>query len=108
MAWRGRKALGSFLTLSVLTTDGAGSPVEPDEAPLALVLGSSGLILSKRLPPAERAQVTGYFQYGLFLGESFSAGHYEVVYQWLASGTAGAEVDYFAVIEGGDPGGSVI
>ncbi len=108
MAFRGRKILGSYVTLSVLCRDGVGDPLPPDEAPLASIYGDAGHITTFRIPPCERAIIPGYFQYGLFLGPSYSVGVYSVVYSWHFTTDYYGEVDTFTVIPSGNHDGSVI
>jgi hypothetical protein len=106
--YRGRFQLGFEVPLGVLCVNGSDTPVAPTAAPLMEVYSASALVLSKRIPPLDRAAVTGLFQYGLFLGPLFSTGAHTVVYHWASGGTSYASADTFEIIPGGHQDGAVI
>lgn len=106
---RGRIQLGEHLHLTVRTTDADGRPVAPDACPLLSVYDPTGAkLVSKLIPIADPAAVTGYFGYRLHLGAGFTIGKYRVLYTWAASGHHGAELDSFEATGGGDNQGCVI
>lgn len=106
MAYRGRHPLGSRLLLGVRCLNGSGTPTLPDNAPVALVYSSTGLVASLRLPVVDRQDVTGWFAQPLLLDSRFAAGPHRVVYQYSLSGTAGGQSDHFEVVPGGHADGA--
>jgi hypothetical protein len=108
--FRGRFQQGEFVPLGVACINAAGAPVAPDAAPTLNVYGPSGtkLLAAKPIPTMDRFGTTGLFAFGLFLNETFPAGHYAVAYQWASGAFAGGELDCFEVKAGGDPKGSLI
>lgn len=110
MAYRGRYPLGVEIPLGVLCVNASGTPIAPTEAPLLEVYSDAAAspVVVKRIPPLERAAVTGLFQYPLFLGGAFSAGHHTAVYRWRNGGTQFHSSDTFQVIAGGHEDGAVI
>lgn len=99
--FRGRRALGQYLTLSVRTLNSSGEPVAPDACPLLDVWTAAGVkVRSLRIPIEDAGAVTGYFSYRLHLGPLFATGQYIAVYHWKASSHSGMEVDQFEVLPG--------
>jgi hypothetical protein len=106
VSYRGRYQLGKFLPLAVRCLDGNGSPVEPDTAPVAMLVGPSGPLDSVRLGIKDRFQLTGYFQTSQRLDSRFSAGNWQVVYNWTVGGLPFTSRDDLEIVPGGHPDGA--
>ncbi len=106
MSYLGRQMLGGRILLGVRCQGPTGVPLVPDQAPVALVYSSSGLVASLRLPIRDRQDLDGWFQTSLLLDSRFSTGLYRVVYQYTISGVAGGDTDTFEVVPGGQADGA--
>lgn len=107
--YRGRVPLGIHLPLSVRTLDASRRPVAPTTCPVLDVYSSAGTkVVSKLIPIEDAGAVTGFFNYRLFISPAFDVGKYTAVYHWNDGSHAGAEVDVFEVIGGGNNEGTVI
>lgn len=101
--------LGEEVPLTVLCTDAAGSPVDPDACPRATVYPESGTPAADfALPILDAQATTGLFSGRLYLGDDFSEGRYTAVFRWLAGSHHGSSVASFEVLPGGSPTGQVI
>ena len=110
--WKGRFQQGEFVPLGVACTDANGAPVAPDLAPAVNVYGPTGtkLLSVAAIPTMDRFGTTGLFAWGLFLNETYPAGHYTAAYDYDSGAGAfeGGDLDCFEVVPGGDPKGSLI
>ena len=104
-----RHRLGDWLTLSVRTTDAVGTPTLPTDAPTAAIYSASTRVETVSLPIADRYKVTAFFKRHIQLDSDYSAGYYQVVYDWnISGGYHGTKVEHFQVVAGGDADGAVI
>ena len=110
MAWIGRKALGEEIKLTVQCTTASRVPTAPDQAPTYRVYTEAGVLVTNgSLPPTERYQATGLFEYMLPLNSSFSTGRYFVRYAYVISSvTLVPEYqDSFEIVAGGSTDGMI-
>lgn len=112
MAWRGTYILGTQAVLGCQCVNAAGTPTAPDSAPTMKIYTATGTssVVSKSIPPRDKFNSTGYFEYQQPLNSLFSTGLYYVLYTWTISSTTytQADVDVFRIVAGGDNTGSVI
>lgn len=106
--WMGRYQVGGSVPLRLRCKTDAGVPTFPDNPPMVHVFdGSNTLLLAKQMPVEERYIGTGRFNYPLFLGSGYTAGHYTVVYYFALSSVMKAMQDTFEVIPNGSTSGAV-
>lgn len=105
---RGRYQLGEDVPLALWCRDASGAPSAPNEAPSADIWSSSAKIRTLYLPAQDRAVVTGFFSYRLFLNSSYAPGLYRVNYRYRIGSFHVLEQDQFEILPGGDPAGAVI
>lgn len=107
--WFGRFQVGKEITYRFLTRNGNGSPVAPDDAPLAFVYDGSGNTISaaSKVPSEDYPLKTGLFEGRIFLDERFSTGKYSIRISWVISGTEYSTTMFFEIIPGGDGAGQI-
>lgn len=108
MQYLGRKKLGEELAFPIVTTNAAGTPSFPTEAPILDVWSGTTLLLSGLKMPKIDGAATGVFKLGIFLDGRFAAGHHEGVARWTISTYIGVEVLKFEITAGGDAKGAII
>lgn len=102
----GRYQLGKTIHLWLRTRNAAGTPSEPTDVPGVKIYNSAGTIVyNDYLPVSDPALYL--FHLPLFLGSSFAAGQYSVVYLFNVSTYNGIETDYFEIVAGGHADGAV-
>lgn len=106
--FRGNVQLGQEVVLGLQCVNASGVPVRPDSAPVIDVYAPGHVVAGKKIPIMDKADATGYFQYGLFLDLKFSEGPAIVTYRYTAGAFEGFEEDTFDIVPGGHPDGSVI
>lgn len=89
------------MPLSVWCRTAAGTPTEPDNAPVAVINSSTAHVLTVRLPILDRFVTTGFFHYPLQLDGRFATGQYSVVYQYAIGGTSLSQEESFEIVAGG-------
>jgi hypothetical protein len=107
MSYLGRLSLGDYVPLMVACYNGSYVPAEPSAAPTAKIFDAAGsLVETVNMPIRDRYRRTGFFMKPHRLSSSYSAGRYQIVYEYTA-GSARAKAEWFDVI-GGNADGSVI
>lgn len=104
----GRFQLGTSIPLYLQCVDSAGTRALPDNPPQVKVRSTSSLVLTAEMPIHKRYLITGLFLYPLFLGSSYTTGHYNVVYTYRVSSFYGIAEDTFEVVAGGNIDGQVM
>jgi hypothetical protein len=106
IGYLGQFQQGQTINLMLRATAYQGRIIVPDDYPVAKIYKDAALIATVQLPVVDEAN--SVFSLPLFLGLPFDLGRYIVSYRYSVGGFIGARVDYFEVIPGGDPGGTVI
>lgn len=104
----GRYQLGEYLPLVCLCVQPGRIPVAPDEAPTAVIVGSSGQVFGRQLPPADPNVQPALFGQQIFLGSGFAVGHFVVMYHWRIGGVPYGSKAAFEITAGGSVDGTVI
>lgn len=107
-AYLGRFRQGSYIPLCAQVLTSHLSPVWPDTAPTAYLYSDSALVSSFKIPVTDFASATGLFSKSVLVDQPLPLGRYRVVYRWTVGGVAGAVMDSFEIVGGGDPAGAVI
>lgn len=107
MSYRGEYQLGDLFALEVVCFAGEVT-VQPDDAPRAVVLGTSGVVESRLMPILDSRNVTGRFWECISLDGKYSPGYYWVQYLYAVSGVTKAALDSFRVLAGGNISGTGI
>lgn len=98
-----RYPLGEVVDLMCVTNNASGVPTKPDKAPIYQIYDDLGApIASGRMPTCDYKNIDGLFATPLFLGETFAAGRYNVVYEWMISGNVFGSMDSFEVLQIGN------
>jgi hypothetical protein len=104
----GRTQLGRELPLTVTTRDQFGTPTVPDTVPVAVILGSNGVVVMQvQVPILSRTVQPGMFSEKLLLDGTFKLGRYFVLYQWTCGFYVGRDSDVFDIVGGGNDAGAV-
>lgn len=106
--FRGNVQLGQEVILGLQCLDASGVPVLPDESPVIDVYAPGHVVAGKKIPINDKAGVTGFFQYGLFLDLKFTVGPCLVTYRYHAGAYEGFAEDTFTILPGGHPDGTII
>lgn len=104
----GRRKLGDYLPITILTKTISGGPLMPDAPPFAFVYNSSGTVVATvQLPPVDQFNAPGLFQLQLFLGSAYAVGLYRVSVHYTISGTANVDEEQFEIVAGGNAEGTI-
>lgn len=103
----GRKQLGDWLVLDVLTTS-LITPTAPTAAPVVTIYNSAGTSVGTtwKMPPMQLGRRTGLFLIRILLNSSFSAGHYTGVITCTTGGNSFMATFNFTVAANGNAKGA--
>jgi hypothetical protein len=108
MNWLGRYQKGEIVPLTFATVDASEAQATPDAVPTAMIYRSGAIVAGLSVPALDDHNLPGLFQASLFLEPQFSAGHYQVVFNWMISSTNYTGQAFFEVLSSGDPEGGGI
>lgn len=100
--------LGDVMPLHLRCTTTAGVPVEPDDAPVAVIADENGIVETVKLPVVDRSDVTGVFNASVNLDGEYSEGHLSIQYVYFVSSVARSVLVEAEIRVGGNSRGAGI
>tara|TARA_R110000803_G_scaffold205530_4_gene272296 strand:+ start:17148 stop:17561 length:414 start_codon:yes stop_codon:yes gene_type:complete len=107
MSYLGRHILGDSIPLSLDSVTPALVPTTPDSTPVAKIYDASGSAV-ETVSLGSKDLTKKLFDKSHFLGSSYSAGRYMILYQWIISAVTYHSTESFDILTGGDADGHAL